>query len=185
MRLFNKIKKHYEKLLVVPIVLMFLITASMIGFAYSSVTSDVINSDNEITFSRVGGEVKIIKGNVRIETEIISLGNDETGLAYNIIAIDAITSGKPIELDIQGPFCVYINGYFTAPVTVQIYGNTYSNTKTAGYYTLIDSGFKKTNINEIITGDKWIPNVDVTNFAFYGITHIPKDSIPFKIIFKN
>lgn len=189
MTFFNYVVKHYERLLIIPMILTIELTASIAGVAYSAVTSDVINSDNDITFSRIGGEIVIVSDNIRKSSpEVIFVGNNgETILSYDIIS-EVITSSIKLKLNVEGPYCIYFveNFLWQERIWINGYANEMSS-QLIGYYTIIKPNPKLVpmSIENIVSGNKWIENDNITNIESNTVTHLPNNKVVFKIAFKN
>lgn len=189
MKSLDRVKRQYERLFV-AIIITILITVSMAGVAYSAVKSDVINTDNSIKFTRIGGEITIVSDNLKISApEIISVGDDgKTILSYNIVAKKAILSSRMTKLNVEGPFCINFVKSFAWQERMWVDGdsNEMSN-QPLGYYTIVDPDpeLVQRSIENIVSGDIWIENYNVTVLEFSTVSHIPINTVIYKIVFRN
>lgn len=193
MRLLNSIKKHYEKLLLVPIVLMILIIASMAGVGYSALTSDVINSGNTITFTKIGGQVipddnttETIVDIVETPTTIIVDGEEITLPTYEITPNVDLGQHQPLEFELIGEFCIWLNINKKITITIDTvdYEVKTQGQQVTGYFVLVGGAMVKRTLTEIINNDLWITTTNITTFSFHQQDAVAGATI-LKVIFKE
>lgn len=176
-------RRSYEKLLLIPIIIVLLCSASMVGIGYSSLSSDVVNSGNAITFVRIN-DSHVDPTGPNSDLILPPTSNPITidGVdypSYNIEFIENPGNNVPLNFDLQGAFCFYLN--VTKPnATFTINGDTYNPPKgTTGYHTLIDHDnnpatkpiLTKKTFPEIINGNGgnglWITSNTTSTFSFH------------------
>ncbi len=193
MKLLDKIKKHYEKLLLVPIVLMILIIASMAGVGYSALTSDVINSGNTITFTKIGGQVipddnttETIVDIVETPTTIIVDGEEITLPTYEITPNVDLGQHQPLEFELIGEFCIWLNINKKITITIDTvdYEVKTQGQQVTGYFVLVGGAMVKRTLTEIINNDLWITTTNITTFSFHQQDAVAGATI-LKVIFKE
>ena len=194
MRLLNSIKKHYEKLLLVPIVLMILIIASMAGIGYSALTSDVINSGNTITFTKIGGQVipddntntGTIVDIIETPTTIIVDGEEITLPTYEITPNVNLNQHQPLDFELVGEFCIWldINKKITITIDTVDYEVKTQGQQVTGYFVLVGGAMVKRTLTEIINNDLWITTTNITTFSFHQKDAVAGATI-LKVVFKE
>lgn len=194
MKLLDKIKKHYEKLLLVPIVLMILIIASMAGVGYSALTSDVINSGNTITFTKIGGQVipddntntGTIVDIIETPTTIIVDGEEITLPTYEITPNVDLGQHQPLEFELIGEFCIWLNINKKITITIDTvdYEVKTQGQQVTGYFVLVGGAMVKRTLTEIINNDLWITTTNITTFSFHQQDAVAGATI-LKVIFKE
>lgn len=194
MRLLNSIKKHYEKLLLVPIVLMILIIASMAGIGYSAITSDVINSGNTITFTKIGGQVipddntntGTIVDIIETPTTIIVDGEEITLPTYEITPNVNLNQHQPLDFELVGEFCIWldINKKITITIDTVDYEVKTQGQQVTGYFVLVGGAMVKRTLTEIINNDLWITTTNITTFSFHQEDAVAGATI-LKVVFKE
>lgn len=194
MRLLNSIKKHYGKLLLVPIVLMILIIASMAGIGYSALTSDVINSGNTITFTKIGGQVipddTTITGTVvdiaETPTVIIVDGEEITLPTYEITPNVNLGQHQPLDFQLIGEFCIWldINKKITITIDDVDYDVKTQGQQVTGYFVLVGGVMVKKTLTEIIDNELWITTTNITTFSFHQQDAVAGATI-LKVVFKE
>lgn len=189
-------KRSYVKLLVVPLVLFILCSTSMVGVGYSSLTSEVVNSDNVITFVRIDNRVTPVGNN----SELLTITKETTtidGVEYPTYDVKFsktpnLLNRLPITFEVEGNFCIYLKTGF------HFAGNdgvcTINNDKECDIKANIDGYFifeyenskpklVKKSISTIID-NKWINSGGTYTFEFpTADTRTGNDF--FKFIFKD
>lgn len=175
----------------VPIVVMILITLSMVGVGFSSVTSDVINSGNFVTFTKIGGQVtpddNTNTGDITnvVETTTITTDGDGNPISlptYEITPQENLGGGKPVTFQFEGKFCIHLD--ITKNTSIKIGNNPVYTTSVAGYYIISGNTLVKKTLSEIIDGDLWSETSQTITFTFRGSDgYIGKT--PLEFIFKS
>lgn len=190
--------RSYEKLLVVPIIILLLCSASIVGVGYSSLSSEVINSGNFVSFVRVNNPVEPTGPSsdliVPPEPGTINVG----GVDYPTYDIEfedtpGLLTRTPIDLDLEGAFCFHLKtGIFSFGGTFIINGYSYDIPwNVNSYYTLIDTDnnpatkpvLTKKTLPQIIGDNLWITTNSTSTFTFSGFDTYDNDFLSF--VFKE
>lgn len=158
------IRKNYETLLLVPVIVLIICSTSFIGIGYSAYSSDAINSGNQVNFvlkdshlTPLGSTASMVK---TLVPELIIINGIEY-LQYNIELdpLPGFLQSKNVKFELDGEFFLYITGANVGNVYIEnIIDKKAPLWPFQGYLTINDGKFssKYNSLSDIIQKESWI-----------------------------